>query len=86
MGSKAGSTSFVITTEARDLTTKIPPQLMLPTLYGLNKTFSKKVFVGLEIGPDGLRQVSIRLVGNDFVGILFSVQNWRNFESSFDHI
>lgn len=86
MESKADSTSFIITTVARDLTNKTPPQLMLSTLYGLNRTFSKKVIVGLEIGPDGLGQVSIRLLGNDFVGIRFSIQNWRNFESSFDHI
>lgn len=80
------STSFVITTEPRDLTKKTPPQLMLSTLYGLGKTFSKKVFIGLEIGSDGLGAVSIRLTGNDYVGIKFSHQSWGNFERSFDHI
>lgn len=59
---------------------------MLSTLYGLSKSFSKKVYIGLEIGPDVLGAVIIRVVGNDFVGIKFSRQNWGHFESSFDYI
>ena len=76
--------SFVVTTDGGDSARKTPPQLMLSTLYGLSKTFSKKVFIGLEIGPDGLGEISVRLTGNDFVGVKFSRQGWANFESSFD--
>lgn len=63
-----------------------PPQLMMNTVYGLNKSFTKRVFLGLEIGLEGVAEVVIRLTGVDHVGVRFSPSAWKNFETSFVHI
>lgn len=64
----------------------VPPQLMMNTVYGLNKSFSKRVFVGLEIGLEGVAEIVIRLTGSDYVGVRFSPGAWKNFETSFVHV
>ena len=64
----------------------IPPQLMMNTVYGLNKSFTKRIFLGLELDAEGVAEVVIRLTGNDHVGVRFSPGGWKNFETSFGHI
>lgn len=64
----------------------VPPQLLMNTVYGLNKSFTKRVFLGLEIGLEGVAEVAIRLTGTDYVGVRFSPSAWKNFETSFAHI
>lgn len=62
-----------------------PPQLMLSVVYGLNKSFSKKIYAGLLV-EEGHARTKIRLAGNDFVGVTFDVVMWKNFVDSFEHI
>lgn len=63
-----------------------PAQMMLSTLYGLNKSFSKKIFLGLEISDAGIAEIRVRIVGNDFIGVPFTSANWKHFVKSFNHI
>lgn len=73
-------------TESTLRTIKAPPQLFLPTIYGLNKSFSKKVYIGIEVGLDGIGQVAVRLTGNDFAGVAFSVKGWEQLLATFPRV
>ena len=57
-------------------------------VYGLNKSYSKKITIGLEnkkIGDEFLP--IIRISGNDdFVGIPLTVSDWSLFEENFSII
>ena len=61
---------------------------LLPMVYGLNKSYSKKITIGLEnkkIGDEFLP--IIRISGNDdFVGIPLTVSDWSLFEENFSII
>ena len=60
---------------------------LFPMVYGLNKSYTKKITIGLEnkkLGGEFLPV--IRLSGNDFVGIPFTVSDWRLFEENFPGI
>lgn len=59
---------------------------MMSSLYGLNKSFSKKVYLGIEIGDNGYGEVVIRLTGKDFIGVRFSPEKWQNFVGTFVHV
>lgn len=59
---------------------------MLSSLYELNKSVSKKVVFGIDLGKDGLGEVDIRLSGSDFAIIRFTRKNWTRFVANFDHI
>ena len=57
---------------------------LLPMVYGLNKSYTKKITIGLEnkkIGGEFLPV--IRLSADDFVGILLTVSDWRLIEENF---
>lgn len=66
--------------------TRACPQLMLPTIYGLNKSFGKKVYLGLECVNSGLLDIVIRLTGPDFNGLSFNLNSWQNFVAGFEYI
>lgn len=59
---------------------------ILNTVFGLSKSFSKKVCVGLEpheyAGVEMHRPV-IRIVGKDFVGVQFTEKSWEDFKKAF---
>ena len=59
---------------------------MMNTVYGLNKSFTKRIFLGLELGAEGVAEVVIRLTGNDHVGVRFTLAAWKNFETGSVHI
>ena len=57
---------------------------LLPMVYELNKSYTKKITIGLEnkkIGGEFLPVV--RLSADDFVGIPLTVSDWRLFEENF---
>ena len=57
---------------------------LLPMVYGLNKSYTKKIIIGLEnkkIGGEFLPV--IRLSAEDFVRIPLTVSDWRLFEENF---
>ena len=62
------------------------------TLYALNKSFTKKIIVGLEydesIGRfgDEYYKFVVRLLSNDFEGVAFLYNDWEEFKTSFDGI
>ena len=64
----------------------IPPQLLFSTIYGLSKSFPKKIYMGLEVGQEGDADLEIRLIGADFVGIRFNSLTFSNFASTFEVI
>lgn len=72
--------------EGSNSNTKGCPQLLLPTIYGLNKSFGKKVYLGLECANSGLLDVVVRLTGPDFNGLSFNLDSWRNFVAGFEYI
>lgn len=61
---------------------------LLNSIYGLNKSYTKKLFVGLEF--DALSEEKfypvVRMLASDFVGITFSIESWNQFKESFDEI
>lgn len=61
------------------------PQLMLPIVYGLNRSFSKKIYAGILV-EGGHAHTKIRLTSNDFIGLTFNPVMWKNFVDSFEHI
>lgn len=77
---------LVSTEDEGSSNTKGCPQLMLPTIYGLNKSFGKKVYLGLECSHFGLLDIVVRLTGPDFNGLSFSMNGWRNFVAGFEYI
>lgn len=58
------------------------------TVFSLNKSYSKKLFVGLEC--NSITKVEcepvVRLIANDFHGIKFTVETWKKFTESFNEI
>ena len=86
MALQINETPALVVAPSASKATYIPPQLMMNAVYGLNKSFTKRVFLGLKLGMKGTAEVVIRLTGNDHVGISFSSAWWKNFETSFAHI
>lgn len=67
--------------------TVYPKAQLLASIYGLNRTFTKKILVGLEFDDEKKFFVPIvRLIGNDFVGIAFNPSDWTIFTNTFRHI
>ena len=60
------------------------PQLLFPTIYGLNKSFSKKIYMGLSVGQEGDVELELRIIGSDFNGVRLS--SFENFSSTFEII
>ena len=62
------------------------------TLYPLNKSFTKKVIIGLEYDEtadkldDECYKPVVRLLSNDFEGVAFSCDDWEDFKTSFNDI
>lgn len=56
-------------------------------IYSLNKTYTKKVLVGLEFDEiQRLFAPKVQLIGNDFIGIAFNLMEWRSLTNVFTHI
>lgn len=57
------------------------------SVYPLNKSFSKKLVIGLEYkNLEGEYQPVVRLCGSDYVGIPFSKEEWQNFKGTFSDV
>lgn len=58
------------------------------SIFGLKKSFSKKVFVELKwetiIAP--VYRPIVRLIGNNFCGIKFPIESWQQFQLTFKDI
>lgn len=61
-------------------------QLLSPTLYGLNRSFTKKIIIGFEDQGDGSFYPATRLIGHDFSGISFNIEAWQRFQEHFDTV
>ena len=61
-------------------------QLLCSSLYGLNKSFSKKAMVGIEVTTKGELEVVVRLIGNDYAGVRFTPNQWKHFTDSLEDI
>lgn len=59
---------------------------MLGRYYGLNKSYTKKLLVGLEYESitDRTLKPVVRLVGDDNDGVSFSMDSWKKFISTFE--
>ena len=60
-------------------------------LYALKKSFTKKIIVVLEyefVGKvrDQYYKPVVRLLSNDFEGVAFLYDDWKEFETNFDEI
>ena len=61
-------------------------------LYPLNKSFTKKVIIGLEYDEtaekldDECYKPVVRLLSNDCEGVAFSYDDWEDFKTSFNDI
>ena len=65
------------------------PHLVLSTFYGLNKSFSKKIFVGFNLNESKKKfSLEYRICGNDinsgFISLNYS--GWMNFKELFPRI
>lgn len=56
-----------------------PPQLLMSTVYSLNESFSRKVYMGFQIDLDGSPVAEIRICSSDFVGIRLTRRTWISF-------
>ena len=62
------------------------------TLYPSNKSFTKKIIVGLGYDEtadkleDECYKPVVRLLSNDFEGVAFSYDDWEDFKTSFNDI
>lgn len=65
---------------------KCPPQLMMCTVYSLNDSFSRKVYVGFQVNNDGYPVEEIRICSSDFVGSRFTSYKWHSFIQCFREI
>lgn len=74
----------VVLVEGKKHGPSIPPQVLFPTIYGLNKSFSKKIYMGLELSQEGYAELEVRLIGADFDGIRFNLLTLANFMSTFE--
>lgn len=58
------------------------------TVFSLNKSYTKKLFVGLEY--DTITKIDckpiVKLIGNDFIGIKFNIESWQKFTQTFEDI
>ena len=69
-----------------------PSHQVFCTLYALNKSFTKKVIIGLEYDEiidaidDECYKPVIQLVANDFKGVAFSCDDWEDFKTSFNDV
>lgn len=60
---------------------------LLPAVYGLNKSYTKKLLIGLEAVSLGERFKPVaRLVGNDNKGVAFEPEDWEEFKGLFEDI
>ena len=71
---------------AMDKTLVTKTQLYVSSLYALNKSFSKTIFMGQEVGESGLPEISVRLIGVDYLGMSFNDANWTSFVQGFQFI
>ena len=61
-------------------------------MYTLNKSFTKKIIVGLEYDESAGRfddeyyKPVVRLLSNDLEGVAFLYNDWEEFKTSFDDI
>ena len=77
----------VISYETHKVSDEFEKQLLLPTIYGLNRSFTKKVLIGFqEEKKDGQLYPIIRLIGNDFSGISFNTNAWCCFQKQFNAV
>lgn len=61
-----------------------PKGQLLSSVYGLNRTYSKKVVVGLEFDDEKRLFVpKVRLIGIDFIGIVFNQKEWDSLIGTF---
>lgn len=65
---------------------KFQKHLILSTTYGLNKSFSKKVIVGLEEQTDGKFEPAIRVMNNCSYGITFKLNSWTKLNQEINQI
>lgn len=63
-------------------------QPLLLHIFSLNKSWTKKIVVGLEYGDvsDERYKPVVRLIGNNFEGISFSLSDWKKFTTTFQDI
>lgn len=61
-------------------------QLVCSTVYGLNKSFSKKTLVGIDVSSKGELEIVIRLIANDYSGIRFTPVQWKHFTDTIEEI
>ena len=64
-----------------------PKGQLFSSISGLNKTYTKKVLVGLEF--DEIKRVfvpKVRLIGIDFIRIAFNPVEWQSLTNAFPHI
>ena len=61
---------------------------LLTRTFALNKSWSKKIMVGLEFEDisDQRFKPTVRLLSKDFEGISFDMENWKNFQAIFEDI
>lgn len=59
---------------------------ILASFYGLNRSFTKKIFIGLECRDGDKLKPIVRLMGSDFVGIVFTDETWKEFQTHFEKI
>ena len=61
-----------------------PKGQLFSSIYGLNRTYTKKVLVGLEFDDEKRLFVpKVRLIGNDFIGIAFDQKEWDSLLGTF---
>lgn len=64
--------------------TVYPKGQLLSSIYGLNKTYTKKVLIGLEFDEEKRLFVpKVRLFGNDFIGLAFNQREWDSLVGTF---
>ena len=80
------SASVTLVCKKKQPKARIQTQLLLPTIYSLNKSFSKKIYMRLEVNDGGCPQIDSRLIGADFAGVVFTDYHWDEFVSTFDFI
>lgn len=58
------------------------------SIFGLNKSFTKKLLVGLEFEDLTEKKYKpvVRLLANDFHGVKFTIDSWKQFTNVFDDV
>ena len=64
------------------------PCQILSRVYSLNKSYSKKLVIGLEYYSivDERYTPVLRLISNDFTGIALTYEGWQDLKKSFEDI